>query len=186
MTHTKYFVEIGSCDFDTLNELADKGWKGAIVEPISEYLDALPRKLNVTYINSAVDVNKGRRIMNVFNKDIVNRDHDFAGMSSFKEYTAKANASHVTEREVSTITFEDVCKIAGIPRIDLLKIDTEGHDFVILQCIDYYSDLRPSIIKVEHKHMENPYGMESYLQEKGYKTWVEMNDVYAIDSNTTL
>lgn len=184
MSATKYFIEIGSCDFDTLNDLADQGWKGAIVDPIAEYLNSLPRKKNVTYINSAVDDKRGRRTMSVYNSDVVKKDHDFAGMSSFEEYTNEANKSKVTSREVSTVTFEDVCMMANVPRIDLLKVDTEGHDFIILKSIDFNGPFRPALIKVEHKHQRNPYVIELFLKDKGYKTWVELDDIYAIDSNT--
>ena len=184
MSATKYFIEIGSCDFDTLNDLADQGWKGAIVDPIAEYLNSLPRKKNVTYINSAVDVTRGRRTMSVYNSDVVDKDHDFAGMSSFEEYTIEANKSKVTSREVSAVTYEDVCMMDNVPRIDLLKVDTEGHDFTILKSIDFNGPFRPALIKVEHKHQRNPYEMELFLKDKGYKTWVELDDIYAIDSNT--
>ena len=38
----KIFVEIGVCDFDTLEPLIDNGWLGYFVEPVSKYA----RKLN--------------------------------------------------------------------------------------------------------------------------------------------
>ena len=38
----KVFVEIGVCDFDTLEPLIDNGWLGYFVEPVSKYA----RKLN--------------------------------------------------------------------------------------------------------------------------------------------
>ena len=37
----KIFVEIGVCDFDTLEPLIDNGWKGYFVEPVKEYADKL-------------------------------------------------------------------------------------------------------------------------------------------------
>lgn len=74
--------------------------------------------------------------------------------------------------------------MANVPRIDLLKVDTEGHDFTILKSIDFNGPFRPALIKVEHKHQRNPYEMELFLKDKGYKTWVELDDIYAIDSNT--
>ena len=33
----KIFVEIGVCDFDTLEPLIDNGWKGYFVEPVSKF-----------------------------------------------------------------------------------------------------------------------------------------------------
>ena len=37
----KVFVEIGVCDFDTLQPLERNGWKGYYVEPVKEYADKL-------------------------------------------------------------------------------------------------------------------------------------------------
>ena len=46
-----FFIEIGVCDFDTLEPLANNGWSGIFVEPIKHYFDKLPRKENVCYEN---------------------------------------------------------------------------------------------------------------------------------------
>ena len=35
----KVFVEIGVCDFDTLEPLLKNGWEGYFVEPIKKYAD---------------------------------------------------------------------------------------------------------------------------------------------------
>ena len=43
----KVFVEIGVCDFDTLEPLLKNGWKGYFVEPIPQYADELSH-LNVS------------------------------------------------------------------------------------------------------------------------------------------
>ena len=37
----KIFVEIGVCDFDTLEPLIHKGWLGYFVEPVNEYASKL-------------------------------------------------------------------------------------------------------------------------------------------------
>ena len=43
---TKIFVEIGVCDFDTLEPLQRNGWQGYYVEPVEEYANKI--KGNVT------------------------------------------------------------------------------------------------------------------------------------------
>lgn len=182
MKNTKYFVEIGSCDFDSLNDLAKEGWKGVVVEPISEYLNNLEKHKGVHYINAAVDVLPGTREMNVFNEDVVENDRDFAGMSSFAEYTHPSNQSNVTSRSVETVTYQNVIQSSGIPRVDFLKIDTEGHDLVILNQVIYDGKHRPGIIKAEHKHIQNgAYVIKELLESRGYLVFVERYDVYAID-----
>ena len=37
----KIFVEIGVCDFDTLEPLIDNGWLGYFVEPVNKYASKL-------------------------------------------------------------------------------------------------------------------------------------------------
>jgi hypothetical protein len=39
----KTFLEIGTCDFDTLNFLSDAGWRGVMVEPVKKYLNNVPQ-----------------------------------------------------------------------------------------------------------------------------------------------
>ena len=52
----KVFVEIGVCDFDTLEPLLDNGWEGYFVEPIQEYAEKLSH-LNMT--NCAISNSDG-------------------------------------------------------------------------------------------------------------------------------
>ena len=63
--------------------------------------------------------------------------------------------------------------------IDYLKIDTEGHDWVILQNVIFEGPLRPKYIKVEHKH-SNGAPMVEYLTSRGYNVYVLTDDLFAI------
>lgn len=169
------FVEIGSCDFGTLNDFADHNWNGVIVEPIKKYLDKLPTKENVVYLNYAIDETSGSRIMNLVNEDLVSEDHDFAGMSSFHEVTNKPTY----QEEVKTKTYQEMIQDSGIERIDYLKIDTEGHDWTILKNVVLDGPMRPNYIKVEHKHLD-PYPMVNHLTHHGYKVFIDDTDILAI------
>ena len=79
----KYFLEIGSCDFNTLNHFANYKWNGCIVDPMSEYLDNLEKKEGVNYVNAGIDREDGERTIYFAPKSIVDRDKDYAGMSTF-------------------------------------------------------------------------------------------------------
>ena len=35
----KFFIEIGTSDFDTCEDLVKEGWKGIFVEPVKDLLD---------------------------------------------------------------------------------------------------------------------------------------------------
>ena len=39
-----FFIEVGTCDFDTLDQLARNGWSGIMVEPIAPLLMTRSRR----------------------------------------------------------------------------------------------------------------------------------------------
>jgi hypothetical protein len=47
------FIEIGTSDFDTLCQICDEDTVGISIEAVKPYLDRLPKKKNVTLVNSA-------------------------------------------------------------------------------------------------------------------------------------
>ena len=177
----KTFIEIGSCDFNTLNGLSDKGWRGVIVEPVKEYFDNLEKKPNINYLNCAVDVESGTATMYRWNKDIVESDSDYRGMTTMN--LKNTSFLHLTsEITVPTITYNDLIKNNQIDRVDLLKIDTEGHDLKILKTVEFDGSIRPKIIKIEHAHC-NLQEMIAFLESKNYHIELETYDIYAIDLN---
>jgi len=186
MNGIKYFVEIGACDFDNLVELAKHGWGGIVVEPIKEYYDRIPKYDGVAYVNAAIDTKEGNRTMNVFKQEYVDKDHDFAGMSSFAEYTKEVNRDRVAPRTVPTITYQQLLERNPIPRVDFLKIDTEGHDWKILQTVVFEGPLRPTVIKFEYKHFRSIKGeITNFLERMNYLSYVENDDMYAISKSVS-
>lgn len=181
MSDSKFFVEIGSCDFGTLNYLAHKGWQGMIVEPVEKYLNRLERLPGVHYVNRAVDINAASKTMYVYKDSVCDNDRDFSGMSSFGEYVIDANRSLVEPIQVHTSTYTDLMIEYNVQRIDFLKIDTEGHDWVILQTAIYEGPLRPALIKAETKHLGHyKNAAVAFLEERDYLVYQEMDDLYAI------
>ena len=53
-TVPKFFIEIGTSDFDTYEGLAKQGWKGIFVEPVKPLLDNLERFERCIYENDAI------------------------------------------------------------------------------------------------------------------------------------
>lgn len=143
------FIEIGTCDFDTLNFLSDVGWRGVMVEPVKKYLNNIPQKPNIHYLNYAVDWECGTRTMYLVNDSTVNDDHDYAGMSSFY----KGNPNLTEEIIVNTITFEKIFSLCNITEIDILKIDAEGYDLEILKMFPF-DKVKPKFIQIEHQHID--------------------------------
>jgi len=171
----KTFLEIGTCDFDTLNYLSDRGWRGIIVEPIKKYLDNIKRKERIHYYNAAVDWVDGTRKMYIAPDHIVNEDYDFAGMSSFY------NISNVLTEEVivPTITIKKILYDTNIVELDFLKIDTEGHDFEILQMV-FNEKVFPKYLQAEIKHLTNVDELKKLLTTNGYHYTISGDNVFAI------
>tara|TARA_B100000287_G_scaffold121210_1_gene112959 strand:- start:278 stop:820 length:543 start_codon:yes stop_codon:yes gene_type:complete len=177
---TKYFIEVGSCDFDTLNHLADYGWKGIIIEPVKKFLDNIPRKEGIEYVNVAIDLQDGKRKIHVWPDNITSQPQyrDYRGMSGFNNLPENIDICY--ELEVDCLCINSLLKKYPVPRIDLLKIDTEGHDFKVLHQFPLSGPLRPKLIKVETQH-HNIEVFNNYFKDKSYQIFYEKNDIYAID-----
>ena len=171
----KTFVEIGSCDFDTLSYLSDYGWNGVIVEPHPTYFKNIPFKENIHYINAAVDWEDSTRKMWVAPELITIRDSDFKGMSTFLE---EGNPALTEIIEVPTIRFNTLFEMTNVSKIDYLKIDTEGYDYEILKMFPW-DVVKPSFIKFESEHIDVDMAVE-LLQSHGYHCEVDTRNTYAI------
>tara|TARA_R110000796_G_scaffold202696_2_gene318976 strand:- start:1713 stop:2261 length:549 start_codon:yes stop_codon:yes gene_type:complete len=179
----KTFLEIGSCDFDTLSYLSHYGWRGIILEPIPTYFNNLKFEENIHYINAAIYPTDGVTTMTCAEDDVVDRDHDFAGMSSVYNNT---NPLLTKKVEVKTICFETLFKVTNITEIDYLKIDTEGYDGEVLQMFPW-DICKPKYIKFESVHLHSqgpsPIFLEDTLKlvrSHGYHIEMGATDTYAI------
>ncbi len=81
---------------------------------------------------------------------------------------------------VRTLTLDDVIKDNGIKKIDLLVIDTEGHDFKILSAFSF--SVKPAAVYYEHSNIT--YYENFWLHEKlislGYMVFVEKANTFAL------
>lgn len=144
------FVEIGTSDFNTLIQKATDTEVGLSVEPMEEYLDRLPDRAGVTKVNAAVSDKRGS-LQIYYIPDDVRREH---GLPAWMKGTNKIGEPHPTVMRYLTkhglpLTLihskrVPVLSVAGLFRkyrvgsVGYLKIDTEGHDVVILRA---YLDL---------------------------------------------
>ena len=60
--------------------------------------------------------------------------------------------SLLVEERVPTVRFETLLARHNVSRVDLLVIDTEGHDYDILSALDF-SRFRPVLLMFEHQHL---------------------------------
>jgi FkbM family methyltransferase len=124
-------VEIGTCDFETQAGQVD----GLFIEPVKYYFDRLPecRKENVAISNYAGTVD----IYYVDPAEIAARNMPawlYGCNSVEKPHTQHANLPPDILRvaTVPVVRIKTLLDKYSITDIDYLKIDTEGHDAIIL------------------------------------------------------
>lgn len=142
----KYFIEIGSNNYDTLYNLCEAGWRGVMVEPVKETFDSLPKHDNLNLLNLAIAETEGER-------DFFIVSSTTAWSSLFAEHHKKVDSNSEAEIvKVQSITFDQLMEKCKFPIVDFLKIDAEGYDATIIKTIDLnkYAIQR---IQFEHRHM---------------------------------
>jgi len=193
----KYFIEIGSCDFDTNIDLITTGsWKGVMCEPAELYrnnletlvkdnryrsnLEILPYAISdydgEILFGEAQDSSEGSRSLGSWRRgisSILEENHKgerLFDLANNKQFLAK-------EYRVPCWTLDTLIKFTGYKHIDYLKIDTEGHEMNILE--NYSWNIKPSLIKLEHSHIDDLYA-KNFLEALGYMVYVEESDIYAL------
>ena len=191
------FIEIGTSDFDTLIETATDETLGISIEPIGYYINRLPDKANVIKVQAALSTEDGE--VDVYYIDdwkieennlpwwvrgsnSINNPHPF----SIKELGEELYNSLVTIEKVPTISWKTLIDTYGVESIGYLKIDTEGHDHVILRdFLDYckeYSFPIPNKITLEyHDGVSNKVEIDKLVSElSGYQIIKHISDITLI------
>ena len=173
------FIEIGTSNFDTLLE-GSTTEIGLSIEPLKIYLDNLPNKNTVIKVNCAISNKDG--VVDVYwidPKDIVNynlpdwlkgcnsiiKPHP----SAIKELKDR-NLEHIYKKsECKCLTWSSIVNIYDIKDVEYLKIDTEGHDCVIINNILDSNILLPKKILFENNILSDKnYVNETLKKLKNY------------------
>jgi len=193
------FIEIGTCDFNTVCARAPETQRGIAVEPMIQYLNRLPDKPLLTKINAAVSDTDG--VCDIFY--ISPSDITEYGLPSSARGCNSIGRPHptvvrwLTERglpldliktiPVPIISITTLLENYGVGSIGLLKIDTEGHDCVILSAfLDYIEErphLRPRRILYESNSLTSlseRRAMAQRLSSFGYTVSYDSRDTNAI------
>jgi FkbM family methyltransferase len=180
----KTFVEIGTCDFDTLRPLCDSGWRGIMVEPYQPFLDNIEDHDNLIKVNNAVGLYDGTTSYRKVKQELVEKlvDESYKGMGTITSITPFDTSNDyidkLEEHQVSVITFDTLMTTLDITEIDYLKIDTEGMDFDILKSIDYIK-YKINVIKMEHSYCDEKLVID-FLINNGYHCELFIDDIIAI------
>ena len=73
-----FFIEVGSCDFDTCETIIQNGWRGIVIEPVKYYFDKLHKYPNIYYENIAISNHNGESEIYYINpNDIKTNDQEW-------------------------------------------------------------------------------------------------------------
>lgn len=195
---TVRFVQVGANDGVSADHLhpfiASGRWQGILVEPGAE----AHRRLRETYagvpnlqmVSHAIWTEAGDLPFHVVEGE--------DGLSSFSLDTIMAHApkyddlaSMIRTTTVRTETLDGLCDRLGMPRPDLVAVDTEGTDDIVLQSFSV-EQRRPGLILFEHCHLsaERSAALRDRLEAASYRLIHDRHDGLAIrnglfDSGTT-
>lgn len=178
------YLEIGTNDFDTLNDkFADRAnWRGVSVEAVPEYFNRLTKLDKNQYVNAVCTEKACRPMMFYYVPASVIAEHNLptwlrgcGSMDIGKQVSLQAYSKYVRRVELDTVAVEALLsmdiftdKLTGRKRIDLLKIDTEGHDFVLLHEILRYVQPTNIIFEVIFMTEDEFVTTDFKLRELGY------------------
>ena len=140
------FLEIGTSNFDTLIQ-SSQNEVGMSVEPIAHYLNDLPNRPNVIKVNAAITSNKVSDTIDVYYvpEDVIvanNLIYWLKGCNSIGNYHYQHERLNIKEfvkiDKVPLMNIDELLIQYNIRKIRYLKIDTEGHDCVILKGLFEY------------------------------------------------
>jgi len=180
------FIEIGTSDFDTEIQKHDTKC-GISIEPIKYYLDRLPNKVNCIKLNMGVSDYSGTCIVNYLSEKTI-KEYNFPdwvrGCNSINSYHATvSNLCEVMNINIDTIIEKEEVEVSTLTKIMtklcidglyFLKIDTEGHDTVILK--NFYETVPhnmylPHVIQFECNILSNYENIIQIIQlflKRGY------------------
>ena len=165
------FIEIGTCDFDAII-LEDNPGKGISVEALPHYFNNLPDVKGVKKINAAIsdcdckidvhwvepkNINKYNLPNWIRGSNSVDKPH--LVVKKELENRSLPYEEVVTITKVPGMTWERLVKENNVKRVKLIKLDTEGHEHIIMK--DILNDLierpmfRPQEIFFENNRLAN-------------------------------
>ena len=180
------FIEIGTSDFETEIEKKDNK-VGISVEPIQYYLDRIPDKKNCIKLNIGISNYNGTCIVNYLSEETMQK-YNFPswvrGCNSINSYHTQVsdlckkkgiNIETISEKQsIGVMTLHQLMENMCVSGVYFLKIDTEGHDTVILK--KFHEDIQntmmlPHVIQFESNVLSSVKDVDHIIHafsQKGY------------------
>ena len=149
-------IEVGTSDFRTLAGQVS----GIFIEPVKEYFDRLPEYCN--RVNCAISNYSGDMLMYYIPSEIIERENLpnwLRGCNSIDKVhptILKMDLLRFVKKELVLVrTIKSIIEEFGVTAIDHLKIDTEGHDLIILNDFLDTCEIKPLIIQFEANELSD-------------------------------
>lgn len=198
-----YFVQVGANDGerdDPLHALVrEHDWRGIMVEPVPHVFARLKANSaglegRVALENAAIAATAGEadfhHLREAAPSERAALPDWYDEIGSFDRGVLLRHADEipdVAERIVTTtvrtLTLEQLLRRHGAPGVDLLLLDTEGHDWQILRTLDL-DGIRPRLLVYEHYHLspEDRRACGARIEHAGYALLAEGFDTYCLDA----
>jgi hypothetical protein len=136
------YIEIGTSDFETMCQ-EHPNLVGLSIEPLDIYCNRLPAQENLIRVNCAISNFKGHGVVWYVHPDDIDAfdlPQWLKGCNSFQKMHPSVKAE-LEKRQllrlfrfkyVEVLTWQDLVARYDITHVHYLKIDTEGHDLVII------------------------------------------------------
>ena len=186
-----FFVQVGAHDGgmdDPLRPWIEaRGWRGLFVEPQPEQFARLRERHAGTpdrflFENVAIDRTRGTR--ELFRVDGAEQHApEISGLASLlpdRALATHAALGRMRSIPVVCVPLQDLVDRHRIVRIDLLQVDTEGHDAAVLETLDL-DRMRPALIHYEHRHLSRAEQAACVrrLRRHGYRVRLKRHDAFA-------
>ena len=194
------FVEIGANDgekHDHLHDLINSGrWRGVMVEPVPYVFERLRANYQglsrVSLENSAIAEQVGElpfyHLAPASEEERALLPGWYDALGSFSRANVMRHVTDIPDIEdrlvattVPCLTYQELCARHGLAHVDLLLVDTEGHDHEILKHVDL-SRRPPRLVIYEHFHLdaEDRLACRRMLEGSGYLTIEEGFDTWCL------
>ncbi len=163
-------IDVGACRGNAFQEFLRNEWTVYAFEPDPENRATLISRFGSNrslFVDSRAVSNENRTGVPFFSSTVSE------GISTLKPF----HESHRPTTQVGTTTLRAFCEQRGIEDVDFLKIDTEGHDLMVLKGFDW-SKILPRVVLCEFEDRKTRLhgyvwdDMAKYLVERNYMVLV--------------
>ncbi|MBD3387341.1 MAG: FkbM family methyltransferase [Candidatus Altiarchaeales archaeon] len=179
-----FFVEVGAYDGIkgdcTHRYIREYGWRGIMVEASARNFEKLKENYEkddrIILENAAISDRTGTCKLYRLERDSESYGLNYSMLGSVEYGFALKLKSlpenreyNITTEEVNCMTLDDLLRKHDVKKIDLLQIDIEGHDYAVINSIDFKT-VKPNIIYYESEHMRPDEHADCIrmLEENGY------------------